>query len=85
MGSTTRLNVTLSAGHAAKLARLAERAHVQAGTIASSLLAQSLDEADPDAQTIVEILDAIPGAFEQIEQSRRDIENGAVVDLQNLA
>ena len=40
-----RLNVTLDAERAAKLARLAERMHVQEGTLARSLLASALDDA----------------------------------------
>ena len=60
-----RLNVTLDDERAAKLARLAERMHVQEGTLARSLLATALDEADPDPQSIVALLDAIPGAHER--------------------
>ena len=70
-----RLNVTLDAERAAKLARLAERMHVQEGTLARSLLASALDDADPDARSIVELLDAIPGAHARaqlgVEQARR--------------
>lgn len=56
-------NVTLDDEHAAKLARLADRTHVQEGTLARSLLSTALDDADPDAARITEILDAIPGAW----------------------
>ena len=45
---STRLNVTLDSEHAAKLSMLAERTHVQEGTLARSLLSSALDEADPD-------------------------------------
>ena len=41
-----RLNVTLDDERAAKLARLAERMHVQEATLARSLLATALDEAE---------------------------------------
>src|SRR3954469_7069741 len=61
---TRRLNVTLGAEAAAELARLAERMHVQERTLARSLLATALDEGDPDARSILELLDAIPGAHE---------------------
>jgi hypothetical protein len=43
----TRVNVTLDELHAEKLRRLAERTHVNEGTIARSLLSSALDEADP--------------------------------------
>ena len=52
-----RINVTLEPDYARKLASLAERTHVQEGTLARSLLSSALDEADPDASRITEILD----------------------------
>src|ERR1700704_1974496 len=73
--SAKRINVTLDDEHAGKLARLAERMHMQEGTLARSLLATALDDADPDAKRITEILDAIPGAWERTQdglaQARR--------------
>lgn len=70
-----RLNVTLDEEYAAKLARLAERTHMQEGTLARSLLSHAIDEADVDADNIVQILDGISGAFERakrgLEQARR--------------
>lgn len=45
--SAKRINVTLDEEHAGKLARLAERTHVQEGTLARSLLSTALDDADP--------------------------------------
>jgi hypothetical protein len=67
VASERRLNVTLDGEHAAKLSRLAERAHVQEGTLARSLLSHALDEADPDARHVAELLDGISGAFEQAQ------------------
>jgi Na+-translocating ferredoxin:NAD+ oxidoreductase RNF subunit RnfB len=52
--SAKRINVTLDDEHAGKLARLAERTHVQEGTLARSLLSTALDDADPDASRITE-------------------------------
>ncbi len=70
-----RLNVTLDAEHAARLARLAERTHVQEGTLARSLLSIALDEADPDARSVAALLDGIPEAYERarlgLERARR--------------
>jgi predicted transcriptional regulator len=77
----TRLNVTLPAETAAKLARLAERTHVQEGTLARSLLAQAIDEADPDARHVAEILDGIPGAWERVEEGLRQARAGETVPL----
>jgi hypothetical protein len=59
--------VTLDAEHAARLSRLAERAHVQEGTLARSLLSMALEESDPDARDIVAVLDGIPGAWERAQ------------------
>ncbi len=64
---SSRLNVTLSEESAAKLARLAEQTHVREGTLASSLLAQAIDDADPAAGNLVEILDGIAGSWERID------------------
>jgi hypothetical protein len=69
-----RLNVTLDEEYAAKLARLAQRAHIQEGTLARSLLSRAIDDADVDARTVLGILEGIPGAFERaqlgLEQAR---------------
>jgi len=73
--SGTVESTSLEPDYAQKLASLAERTHVQEGTLARSLLSSALDEADPDASRITEILDGIPGAWERaqesIEQARR--------------
>jgi hypothetical protein len=79
-----RLNVTLDAERAAKLARLAERMHVQEGTLARSLLATALDEADPDARSIVDLLDAIPGAHERAQLGLEQARHGDTVALDEL-
>jgi len=47
-----RVNVTLDHAHAEKLRRLAERTHVNEGTIARSLLMTALDDADPDPSNV---------------------------------
>ncbi len=82
--SAQRLNVTLDSEHAARLARLAERMHVQEGTLARSLLSTAIEEADPDARNITAILDGIPGAYDDallgIEQARE----GKTIPLDEL-
>jgi hypothetical protein len=67
--ASARLNITLDAEHE-KRPRLAQRIHVQDGTLARSLLSTALDEADPDARTVTEVLDAIPGPWERAESPR---------------
>ena len=79
-----RLNVTLDPEHAARLARLAERTHVQEGTLARSLLSAAIEEADPDARNIVVVLDGIPGAYERAMQSLDRAHAGSTIPLDEL-
>ena len=81
---SSRLNVTLPEEQAAKLARLAERTHVQPGTLAGSLLAQAIDDADLDASQIVELLDGIPGAWDRIDRGIADARAGRTIPLEEL-
>lgn len=79
-----RINVTLDEEHASKLTMLAERNHVQEGTLARSLLSTALDDADPEAQRITEILDSIPGAWERTQQGLEQARRGETVPLSDL-
>lgn len=79
-----RYNIQLDAEHAAKLEALAERTHIQAGTLARSLLSTAIDEANPDPSTVVEILDAIPGAFERHQEGVREAREGKRTPLEDL-
>lgn len=83
--ASNRINVTLDDAHAAKLARLAERTHVQEGTLARSLLSTALDDADPDAVRITEILDAIPGAWQRTQEGLAQAASGEGTPLDELA
>ncbi len=83
-GSVERLNITLDAEQGAKLARLADRMHVQPGTLARSLLSSALDEADPDARNVVELLDGIPGALERARLGLEQARAGETVALDEL-
>ena len=86
MGSPAkRINVTLDDEHAAKLMKLAERTHIQEGTLARALLSTALDEADPDASRITEILDAIPGAWERTQEGLAQAARGEGTQLDELA
>jgi predicted transcriptional regulator len=79
-----RLNITLDDEQAEKLTRLAERMHVQPGTIARSLLAQALDAADPDPHNVVELLDGVAGAYDCAQPGRRQAYAGQTVSLDEL-
>lgn len=84
MSEAQRLNVTLDPERAAKLSRLAERTHVQEGTLARSLLSAAIDEADPNPGNVVELLDGIPGAWDRIALGREQAERGRVIALDEL-
>ena len=79
-----RLNVTLDAEHAARLARLAERMHMQEGTLARSLLSTAIEEADPDARNVTAILDGIPGAYEDARLGLEQGRKGETIALDDL-
>ncbi len=79
-----RLNITLDDEHAEKLASMSARMHVQPGTVARSLLSSALDEADPDARNVAELLDGVPGAYERALLGRKQAETGQTVSLDEL-
>lgn len=82
--ATRRLNVSLDEQRAAKLGRLAERAHVPDGTLARSLLSAAIDDADPDAASVTDILEGIPGLHGRLEEAEQQVEDGAVTDLADM-
>jgi hypothetical protein len=57
---------------------------VQEGTLARSPLSTAIEEADPDARNIVEILDGIPGAYERAMQSLDRARTGGTISLDEL-
>lgn len=79
-----RLNITLDDEHAERLALMADRMHVQPGTVARSLLSSALDEADPDARNVAELLDGIPGAHERSQLGLRQANSRQTVPLDEL-
>ena len=81
---TRRLNVSLDEQRAAKLARLADRAHIPDGTLARSLLSAAIDDADPDAESVTDILEGIPGLPERLSEAEAQVEAGAITDLPDL-
>lgn len=82
--ASARLNITLDAQYAEKLSRLAQRVHVQEGTLARSLLSTALDDADPDARTVTDVLDAVPGAWERAQLGREQARAGDTQPLDDL-
>jgi hypothetical protein len=79
-----RLNITLADEQAEKLARVAERMHVQPGTVARSLLSSALDDLDPDAHNVVELLDGIPGAYERARLGLAQAKRGETISIDEL-
>ncbi len=79
-----RFNVTLDAERAAKLARLAERTHINEGSLARSLLSQALDDAGADPRNVTALLDGIPGAFERAQLGLKQARPGRTIDLDEL-
>jgi hypothetical protein len=82
--ASQRVNIILDEERAAKLRRLADRTHTQPGTLARSLLSTALDEVDPDPRTITDILDRIPGAWEDVQAAEEDIKAGRYIALEDL-
>ncbi len=82
--SSRRLNVTLDAERAAKLAQLAERTHINEGSLARSLLSQALDDAGADPRNVAALLDGIPGAFERAQLGLKQAKAGRTVELNEL-
>ena len=80
----TRINVSLDDEHAARLSQLAERLHVQEGTVARSLLSQALEESEPDPRQIANLLDRIPGARDRIAAGVADLDAGRTFPLNEL-
>ena len=81
---SNRVNVILDAEHATKLRRLAERAHVNPGTLARSLLSIAIEESDPDAHTITELLDSIDGAHDRAQRGLSESRAGAGIPLEDF-
>lgn len=84
-----RLNLTLDDEHAALLAELAERTHMQAGTLARSILLTALDSTAQAAgvggpRNVAELLASIPGALESHQRGVDDIAAGRLVSLDEL-
>ena len=82
--SSARVNIVLDEARAAKLRRLAERTHTNAGTLARSLLSSALDEADPDPRNVTDLLDRIDGAWEDALRGTAEADAGEGTPLEEL-
>jgi len=82
--SGQRLNITLDGEHAAKLAVLAARVHINEGTLARSLLSSAIDELDPDPANVADLLDGIDGAFERAQLGAQQAASGDTIALDEL-
>lgn len=82
--ASRRLNITLDSERAAKLAQLARRVHMNEGTLARSLLSTAIDQADPDPDNVVAVLDGIEGAFERAQLGRQQAASGDTISLDAL-
>jgi hypothetical protein len=58
--------------------------HLNEGTLARSLLASAIDEADPDPSNVVMLLDAIPEAFQRTQRSLEQAAQGQTIPLDDL-
>lgn len=81
---SNRSHVRLDEERTTKPHAVAKRIYVQPGTIARSLLSNALDQAAPDAATIAEILDSIPGAAERAQEGLAAARAGRFVPLDEL-
>jgi hypothetical protein len=63
---------------------MAEQAHAAEGTLARSLLARAIDDAEIDGRTMVEVLNGIPGARQRIARAREEIARGEGIPLDEL-
>jgi len=82
-GQATRFNVVLDEEHAAKLHKMAERAYLQPGALARSLLSGAIDAA-PEPRDITDILNAIPGFWEGVAQAEAEIAAGDFLTLEEF-
>ncbi|MEX0836518.1 MAG: hypothetical protein WD010_10525 [Nitriliruptor sp.] len=82
--SSARINVTLDGALARKLSAMAERMHVNEGTLARSLLSTAIVEAEPDAANITALLDGIDGAWDDAQEGWRQAQAGQTIPLDQL-
>jgi len=82
--ASTRVNIVLDSERGAKLERLAERTHINPGTLARSLLSTAIDEADPDSRDVTALLDNIDTAWERASAGYAEARAGQGIPLEEL-
>lgn len=80
----SRVNISLDDARAAKLRRLAERTDLADGTLARSLLSRAIDDADPDATAVTELLESTPGLYERVQASISEADAGKLIPLDEI-
>jgi predicted transcriptional regulator len=78
------VNIVLDDERAAKLRRLAERTHMNPGSLARSLLSTAIDEVDPDSRSITSLLDRIDGAWDDAMRGSAEAQAGKGIPLDDL-
>lgn len=84
MAKAHRVNITLDEVQYEKLSRLAAQTHLQEGTLARSLLASALDQAEAGSSDVVDILDGVAGAFERAQLGSTQVRAGHGIPLDDL-
>ncbi|MHB8469488.1 MAG: hypothetical protein ACYDCH_07025 [Gaiellaceae bacterium] len=79
MSVSNSLRLRLAPEYAAKLSKLAARAHAEKEDLACALLSQAIDEVDADGQGVAALLDAIPGAWERAKRGLGESAAGRTV------
>jgi hypothetical protein len=82
--NTARVNIVLDEERAAKLRRLAERTHMNPGSLARSLLSTALDEVDPDPRNVTSLLDRMDGAWEDALRGAAEAQAGEGIPLEAI-
>lgn len=79
-----RINVTLDAPQARRLAELAAEAHMSEGTLARSILITAIDRVPRDVNNVIDLLNRIPGAWDRMQRGIDDMEAGRSRSLDEL-
>lgn len=74
-----RLNLTLPDEYSAILETMAAKSHIDPGTLARSLLCARLDQLG--ARNAFDVLDLVPGAYEQVLRGERELDEGKGIPL----
>lgn len=79
-----RINITLDSEQWIKLSRMAERSHLQEGTLARSLLSVAIDAANPEESHVHLLLSSIPGALARAQAGSAEARTGKGVPIEDI-